>query len=130
MADFHHQTGFGLSADARNKLDSKWDSEVANAVSAWIKSKTGEDIGNTPESFFKSLQSGVLLLNLLNVLRPGSVKAPQQSKMAFKQMENISAYLAGCGLPSTDLFQTVDLFEQKNMSIVLMNLKRLKDKFA
>lgn len=41
--------------------------------------------------------------------------------MPFIQMENISHFLAGAeklGVPKHDLFQTVDLYEKKNMTQV------------
>ena len=41
-----------------------------------------------------------------------------QSKMAFKMMENIGKFLEAAekyGLNKTDLFQTVDLYEKANM---------------
>jgi len=47
-------------------------------------------------------------------------------------MENINAYLIGCkslGMSTVDLFQTVDLYEAKNMSLVLMNLQQLMKTF-
>ena len=49
--------------------------------------------------------------------------------MPFKIMENINAFLSGCtkiGLPISDLFQTVDLYEEKNMNQVLLCLASLK----
>jgi Calponin homology (CH) domain len=49
--------------------------------------------------------------------------------MPFVQMENISNFLAFCGsygLKTHDLFQTVDLFEAKNMGQVVKNILALK----
>lgn len=40
----------------------------------------------------------------------------------FKQMENIGNFLKGCralGVPSFDCFETLDLFDEKNMTGVL-----------
>ena len=48
--------------------------------------------------------------------------------MPFKQMENISNYLQACnalGVPTYDQFQTVSLFENKDMMQVLTNLQAL-----
>lgn len=45
--------------------------------------------------------------------------------MPFVQMENINAFLVACkriGVPDTDLFMTVDLFEAKNMPQVIQTL--------
>ncbi|KAJ3090078.1 Calponin-3, partial [Quaeritorhiza haematococci] len=44
------------------------------------------------------------------------------SKMPFKQMENINTFLQGAdklGVPKSDLFQTIDLYESKNMNQVI-----------
>jgi hypothetical protein len=48
--------------------------------------------------------------------------------MPFKQMENIGNYLSACsalGVPAFESFQTVDLFENKNMLAVVTNLHSL-----
>ncbi len=57
----------------------------------------------------------------MNKLRPGAVAKVNAGKMPFVQMENISNYLAACGnlrMATHDLFQTVDLYEEKNMNQV------------
>ena len=48
---------------------------------------------------------------------PGKVKF-NKTKLAFKQMENINNFLIACekyGVAKTDLFQTVDLYENQNL---------------
>lgn len=60
----------------------------------------------------------------MHALGDTSVKAKRE-KMAFKKMECISQFLAAAeryGLPKTELFQTVDLYEQQNMSQVIQCL--------
>ncbi|KAJ1643166.1 Protein kinase of the Mitotic Exit Network [Coemansia asiatica] len=72
-----------------------------------------------------SLQDGVILCKLINTLRPGAIKRINTRNLPFTQMENISNFLAAArklGLKSTDLFQTVDLYEGKNMPRVIMTL--------
>ncbi|XP_040490411.1 transgelin-2-like [Ursus maritimus] len=72
-----------------------------------------------------------VLCELINGLYPegqAPVKKIQASTMAFKQMEQISQFLQAAeryGINTTDIFQTVDLWEGKNMACVqrtLMNL--------
>lgn len=49
--------------------------------------------------------------------------------MPFKIMENISSFLSACskfGISDSDMFQTVDLYEAKNMSQVLQTLSTLR----
>jgi hypothetical protein len=59
------------------------------------------------------LKDGVLLCNLVNVLRPGSIKRISESSAPFKQMENVKAFLCTCrdslGVADHDCFETVDL---------------------
>jgi Calponin homology (CH) domain len=53
---------------------------------------------------------------LIGKLQPGYGKY-KVSKIPFMQMENIARFLEGAqkaGVPQHDLFQTVDLFEDKN----------------
>ncbi|KAJ1854721.1 Protein kinase of the Mitotic Exit Network [Coemansia sp. RSA 638] len=72
-----------------------------------------------------TLRDGVVLCRLINTLRPGAVKRINTKRLPFVQMENISNFLAAAqslGLDSSDLFQTVDLYEGKNMPRVIMTL--------
>ncbi|KAJ2801832.1 Protein kinase of the Mitotic Exit Network, partial [Coemansia helicoidea] len=76
-------------------------------------------------SLREDLRDGVVLCRLINALRPGAVKRINTKGLPFTQMENISNFLAAAqslGLASSDLFQTVDLYEGKNMSRVVMTL--------
>lgn len=58
---------------------------------------------------------------LINAIHPGSVKKIHQKGQAFTVMQNIEAFqkaLAAYGVPSEDLFQTVDLWEKRNIPAV------------
>jgi hypothetical protein len=120
-----HGPNYGLDADLQQKLQSKYDPKVESEVREWIKAVTGEALG---EDLHESLKSGVVLCNLVNKIRPGIVANIQKGKAPFVMMENINAYLQAVqalGLPAVDLFQTVDLYEAKNMTAVLTNLHAL-----
>ncbi len=65
---------------------------------------------------------------LANVMQPGIIKRVQESKMAFKCMENINSFLEAAktfGVPSQELFQTVDLWERQNLNAVVICLQAL-----
>ena len=52
-----------------------------------------------------------------------------ETSLPFKQMENISQYLTVCerlGMNKVDLFQTIDLYEGKDMMCVLNSINALK----
>ena len=69
-------------------------------------------------TFQESLKDGIILCKLVNKCVPGSAIRPTESKMPFKQMENISAFLTileTIGVPKHDSFQTIDLYEDKNI---------------
>ena len=79
-------------------------------------------------SLQQELKNGVVLCQLVNSIQPGICPKPSNAKMPFKQMENISNYLEACdklGVPKHDQFQTVALFENKDMMAVLVNLQAL-----
>ena len=76
------------------------------------------------------LHDGKVLCTLANALRAGSVKKIEESSMPFKQMENISAFLrAAKELECPATFETVDLFEEKDMGLVVLCLSALKTLF-
>ncbi|EHB13121.1 Transgelin-2 [Heterocephalus glaber] len=86
------------------------------------------------ENFQNWLKDGTVLCELINGLHPegqAPVKKIQASTMAFKQVEQISQFLQAAerySINTTDIFQTVDLWEGKNMACVqqtLMNLDGL-----
>ena len=73
-------------------------------------------------SFGDALKDGVILAKTINSLKPGTIRQINASKMPFKQMENISNFLKACrviGVNEFDLFETVDLFELKDVGLVV-----------
>ena len=94
---------------------------------AWIEAVLGEGVLEG-DSLQEALKSGVVLVNLINAIKPGTCKPPQNKKLPFVQRENIASYLAGCtalGIPGFQTFQTIDLFEDKNMKAVIINIHAL-----
>jgi hypothetical protein len=111
--------GFGLDAELARKQAAKYDHNGEAQAKQWISAVTGEGFG---PSFGDSLKDGKMLCALINKIRPGSVKKVETSAMPFKQMENISNFLKACrlvGVAEYDLFETVDLFEQKDLGVVV-----------
>jgi len=72
--------------------------------------------------FAHVLKDGIALCELINALEPGMVKKINTMKAPFKQRENVEMFLKGCesyGLKSQDLFQVNDLYEHKNLYMVI-----------
>ncbi|KAJ3333217.1 Calponin-3 [Gonapodya sp. JEL0774] len=69
------------------------------------------------------LEPTKLPTSVVNACFPGAIPKIQQSKMPFKQMENVQSFLQACetiaGMKKHDLFQTVDLYENKNIVQVI-----------
>ncbi|CAB4392721.1 unnamed protein product [Rhizophagus irregularis] len=71
------------------------------------------------------LKDGVLLCSLMNKLQPDVIPQISRKDLPFVKMENISNFLNAArkfGLHSSDLFQTVDLFEGKHMERVIATI--------
>jgi len=61
------------------------------------------------------------LRRLISSVSPKVSIKPNKTKLPFKQMENIKMYLDGCaklGLQQTELFETLDLYEARDLSLV------------
>ncbi|KAG0070155.1 hypothetical protein BGZ89_001273 [Linnemannia elongata] len=77
----------------------------------------------------ESLKDGVILCRLANRLRPGTVEQISLKNLPFVKMENISNFLNAAkqlGVQSSDLFQTVDLYEGKDMTQVVSTILTLE----
>ncbi|KAJ3634461.1 hypothetical protein Zmor_016458 [Zophobas morio] len=105
------------------KINSKYNPELEREVIDWIEQLTGLRSPGTKDQFQEFLRDGQVLCKLMNRLVPGAIPKINDSKLAFKQMENIENFLKACtnelNVPPRDLFQTVDLYENKNMVQVI-----------
>ncbi|RZF34917.1 hypothetical protein LSTR_LSTR011411 [Laodelphax striatellus] len=125
----------GFAAEAQRKINSKYSEELAQECLEWIKSVTNEPISTSGDmdNFYEILKDGVLLCKLVNEMKGGSVKKINESKMAFKCMENINNFLQvarDMGVPAQETFQTVDLWERQNLNSVVICLQSLGRKGA
>jgi len=130
--------GFGMTAELARKRERNFDPSIANDAFDWMRlvlqdGGFDEDAASLKlisqsSDVVPPLKNGVLLCNLINVIKPGSVKKINTSKMAFKQMENINNFLSSCealGCKKLDLFQTVDLYEGTNPNQVINGIVAL-----
>ncbi|KAJ8280232.1 hypothetical protein GJAV_G00052130 [Gymnothorax javanicus] len=124
---------YGLSREVQNKIDKKYDPELEERLVEWIVAQCGSGVGR-PEpgklGFQAWLKDGCILSELINSLHGANkpIKKIQTSGMAFKQMEQVSQFLnaaEGYGVTKTDMFQTVDLWEGKDLAAVQRTLMAL-----
>jgi hypothetical protein len=118
--------GYGLTAEIQDALDAKYDANLEGQAREWLEQVVGQPFPSG--SFHEALRNGVYLCKAMNVLQPGSVPKTNESKMAFKMMENIGNFLNAAGkygVVKNDLFQTVDLFEAANIPQVINGIHAL-----
>ncbi|KAI8089567.1 uncharacterized protein BX664DRAFT_297377 [Halteromyces radiatus] len=90
------------------------------------------DITLTHGQLHHDLKDGVVLCNLVNQLRPGTIKTVGQKDLSFIKMDNITRFLQGArqlGLEDSQLFETIDLFEAKDMPRVIHTILTLSQLF-
>ncbi|KAI4231232.1 MAG: hypothetical protein L6R40_007802 [Gallowayella cf. fulva] len=111
-----------LDKDLRNIRLGKYTPQAANEVRVWIEESIGErlDAGD----LLNALKDGIALCKLANLATGLPGVRFKQSSMPFVQMENISHFLRACKSPplnlqAHDIFQTVDLYENKDPAQVL-----------
>ncbi|XP_069038506.1 transgelin isoform X2 [Lepisosteus oculatus] len=125
---------YGLSREVQSRIDKKYDPDLEERLVEWIMAQCGSGVSR-PEpgktGFQLWLKDGCVLSELINSLyAPGQkpIKKIQHSDMAFKQMEQVSQFLQASeryGVVKTDIFQTVDLWEGKDLAAVQRTLMAL-----
>jgi len=125
----HRPEGYGMTAELNKKKKEKYSEEDEQMVVSWICAMINEEPPASGEANVQAwLKDGTRLCALMNVIQPGSIGKVNSSKMAFKQMENISKFtdaIEKYGMKKQDKFQTVDLYEGQNMSQVFLTLIQL-----
>ncbi|XP_024086089.1 muscle-specific protein 20-like [Cimex lectularius] len=115
---------FGLRPGHLRIVAGKRDPEQELEAQQWIEAITGERFPpGVPYEL--ALRDGIILCKLMNNLLPGSVPKINYTGGDYKFMDNINQFQKACiryGVPDVDLFQTVDLFEQKNIAHVTMTI--------
>ncbi|XP_046748744.1 muscle-specific protein 20 [Diprion similis] len=113
-----------LERQVRAKLAGKRDPEQEREAKEWIESILGKKIFAT-EAYEDVLRDGQVLCQLMNKLKPGSIPKINTTGGQFKMMENINVFqkaLKEYGVADVDVFQTVDLWEKKDISQVTTTL--------
>jgi len=130
----YHGPSYGLSRECAMKSQAKFAVERARETMGWVEDVLGDKL--EPEAanikdqldFATILKDGSVLCRLINAIEPNSVKKINTMNAPFKQRENIEMYLKACvayGLKEQDLFQVNDLYENKNLYMIVDNLYNL-----
>jgi hypothetical protein len=102
-------------------------------VRRWLEDVVHTELPQKSTQLAQRLGDGEILCSLVNEIRPNSipkiVRKPEGAEKSYKSMENILAFLRVCRevfkFPEADLFEPIDLFEQKNWIKVIYCLQAL-----
>ncbi|XP_040065904.1 muscle-specific protein 20 [Ixodes scapularis] len=107
---------YGLSAQIASKIASKRDPELESQILDWIEEVLEARLPQGP--YEEVLRDGVVLCKVMNALQPGIIPKINTTGGQFKKMENIVMFQNAAkqwGVPEIDVFQTVDLWEKRNI---------------
>lgn len=128
-------TKSGFAAEAQAKIMGKYNPEEAAEVMGWIGDilpDSGITANGDWEYVHQKLMDGYELCRLVKAVGGGpGIKDKGRQNFPFKRMECIGQFLDAAkayGVPDTDMFQTVDLYEHQNMHQVIVCLRRLASK--
>ncbi|ENN82137.1 hypothetical protein YQE_01477, partial [Dendroctonus ponderosae] len=113
-----------LERQVQAKLAAKRDVQQDKEAQEWIESILGAKFP-PGQAYEDVLKDGTILCEVINKLAPGSVSKINKSGGQFKFMENINNFQAAIknyGVADIDVFQTVDLWEKKDIAGVTNTL--------
>ena len=107
---------YGLDKELAAREEAKRDPAIEAQVVRLLEELSGETVG---ADLLESLKSGEILCKALNTVVPGAVRINENTKMPFKQMENITNFIRGCRenlhMKEFELFTTADLYDGKSV---------------
>uniref|UniRef100_A0A336MU40 Transgelin n=1 Tax=Culicoides sonorensis TaxID=179676 RepID=A0A336MU40_CULSO len=109
-----------LERQVQAKIAGKRNPQQDAEAQEWIETILGEKFP-AGEKYEDVLRDGQVLCRLINKLQPGSVNKINSTGGQFKMMENINNFqkaIKDYGVPDLDVFQTVDLYEKKDIASV------------
>ncbi|MBT8690776.1 hypothetical protein IDF72_20880 [Yersinia pestis] len=113
-----------LERQVQAKIAAKRNPQQDQEAQAWIETVLGAKF--PPGQLYEDvIKDGTILCQLINKLAPGSVAKINTSGGQFKFMENINNFQAAIknyGVADVDVFQTVDLWEKKDIAQVTNTL--------
>jgi len=116
---------YGLDAELKAKAEAKYDLSAEDEAGQWVEEITGVKVVG---EFGESLRTGQVLCQLINTIKPGSIRKINEPGRPFKERENITLFIKACrdwGVHEYALFSTDDLYDEKNLSSVVKCIHQL-----
>jgi len=102
----------------------KRDADQEQSVQIWIQNLLGEK-WPVDTLYEEALKDGIMLAKVMNILVPGSIPKIKTKGSNFKMMENINMIqkaMVEYGVAQSDIFQTNDLWEKRDLGAVTNTL--------
>jgi hypothetical protein len=116
---------YGLDAELKAKAEAKYDLSAEDEAGQWVEEITGVKVVG---EFGESLRTGQVLCQLINNIKPGTIRKINEPGRPFKERENITMFIKACrdwGVHEYALFSTDDLYDEKNLSSVVKCIHQL-----
>ncbi|CAF4034349.1 unnamed protein product [Rotaria magnacalcarata] len=120
------------SSEPVTQISDKRNPALDLQVQQWIETVLEEKFPDVP--YEDAIKDGIILCKLMNKLQPNSIPKYATSGGSFQFRENIALFQNAArayGLGDAQLFQTIDLFEKRNIpqvTLCLFVLRRLAQK--
>jgi len=119
---------YGFDAELFLKMEAKRDRKWEHRILEWIQDVVGEKLADL-DDVWVSLKSGVILCKLANRLKPNIIPKISTTRLvALVERDNIDLFLQACwklGVPSSEMFNTSDLYNRKAITQVYSCLAAL-----
>ena len=115
---------YGMDVELTKKQQEKENPQRTAEVMHWIQAVTNQRF-HDPNNVQESLKDGQVLCQLINVIRPGTIKKINDGKLSYLSLENLHVFSKACvtlGLPPRECFAEADLYEAKNIPWVIESL--------
>ena len=109
---------------------------VEKKAMTWIKSYVSDfSPPSGVDDVHAALEDGVVLCKLFNAVagKANPIQFNEEGQMVFVKIERIGLFvdaITSYGVQQKYIFQTIDLYEKKNMWAVILGLRALADKAA
>lgn len=116
---------YGLDAELKAKAEANKDLSAEDEAGQWVEEITGFKVVG---EFGESLRTGQVLCQLINNIKPGTIRKINEPGRPFKERENITMFIKACrdwGVHEYALFSTDDLYDEKNLSSVVKCIHQL-----